>query len=222
MTDDKFGELRSLLQQAPSKKSWSKVLAWCEANATMLEREDVATYLDDMLKAWPKRLERLISPQLLKSLLFKPAHVHPWMSHVSGIILDDDFGFGFGAENEARKAALISWVHAPQVRVLCLGADDTRCEGGVAEFAAVLSQHKPWQGVRVVKIYSKWLDDETMLNLGQLNLPNLDVLHLGGFLQFSPAGVDEFCRGEHLPKHISKTLPYPPRDRWDDAFQCWE
>ena len=221
MTDDKFGELRSLLQQAPSKKSWSKVLAWCEANATMLEREDVATYLDDMLKAWPAKIERFISVPLLDLLLKQPDAAHPWLAQTSGLAiskndLNDDAG-------QARLESLSTWGCAPYIEELRLGKKDDGDYGYVIiDAACAFSDSAQWRGLKRLHVQT-WLDDESMLNLGGLNFPSLEVLSLeGSSMQFSPDGVDEFRKGTHLPPAILEMKLHPERIYWDSEMDCWE
>jgi hypothetical protein len=221
MTDDHFGELRSLLQQPPCDQTWAQVLAWAQTHPRELKREDVALYLGDMLKAWPTTVERFVTTPLLDLLLRRPEVSHPWLASTSGLV----FIFGelnvYDPASEKRLKKLSAWINAIYIHEVRLGYEDA--EFVFPEMAAAhLSRGQHWRGLRRLSICADWLDDDGVESLGKLNFPKLEALELKGAVYISPDGVDAFRKGKKLPKHILNMELNPKRTIWDSEMECWE
>lgn len=221
MTDDHFGALRSLLQQPPSAQTWAQVSAWAQAQPELLEREDISTYLGDMLKAWPEAIERFVTVPLLDELLQRPNIEHPWLVATSGLVFTWDDLSEVKPESTRRLKMLRLWINAAYIHEVRLGYEGAECDSP-QDIAATLSAGQHWRGLKRLSIYADWLDDDGMARLGMLNFPSLEVLELKGSLYFSPDGVEAFRQGEKLPKHILEMKLHPARSFWDDEMQCWE
>lgn len=221
MTDDHFGELRSLLQQPPCDQTWEQVLAWAQTHPKELEREDVALYLGDMLKAWPATVERFVTTPLLDWLLERPKVGHPWLASTSGLVFVSRELDEYGAVSGPRLEKLLSWINAPHIHELRLGYEGADYDAPEDPLYA-LSQDKKWQGLKRLSLYADYISDETLQTLGSLNFPSLEALVLEGFNSYSPDGVDAFRKGKKLPKHILNMELSPERNYWDSEMDCWE
>lgn len=221
MTNDHFGELRSLLQQPPCDQTWEQVLAWAQRHPKELEREDVALYLGDMLKAWPATVERFVTTPLLDLLLKRPKVAHPWLASTSGLAFTSDELNEHGAVSGPRLKKLRPWSNAPLIHELRFGGDGADYDYPEYVIAA-LNKNKNWQGLKRLSVYADYISDETLQILGSLNLPSLEALVLEGFNSYSPDGVDAFRKGKKLPKHILNMELSPERNYWDSEMDCWE
>lgn len=118
--DERFGELRSLLQQPPSSQVWDAMIAlfggWHhEALANL-----AIPYALEHLERWPDDITREAEPwQTGALLLISPdSYQHPQLRLINALTITHR---GIGAP---QLASLLAWPGLPQLRSLSLRAND--------------------------------------------------------------------------------------------------
>ncbi|MEM1347742.1 MAG: hypothetical protein AAGI01_04235, partial [Myxococcota bacterium] len=146
MSDDRFGDVRSLLQQAPSPQHWR---ALCQAVAEWDGpefEERVLPYILDGLASWPLRLRR--APMRWLDGLARGARL-PWAPMVKVLDLTD-----FGLRNEDMHTL----AHAPaleHLEVLILDGNDIGIKG-----VRYLSESPEVRSLRVLSLQGARVDAE--------------------------------------------------------------
>lgn len=183
-TDD-FGELRSLIQAAPSSQVWARL---CELLASWPEpqrREAAMPYVQDHLRriGWAQ---------------FDATAPQEWLHQLNrgeldGVLLELPVKVELLGGLDVFQAQ--HWSRGPWSRLRSLSLRHTAREPAVISALGQAS----WPALESLDLRACQLDDEAMEALSRWRLPSIKSLEVG-FNQFSHRGLEALCSSEWWPQ----------------------
>ncbi len=199
--DEKFGELRSLLQQTPSEEAWARLCALLEAwKLDEHFHEVVLPYAATGLERWPEDLK--IGPaSWVKPLLRKTKKPAPLVALATGLNLRAS---RIGAKTVEYLAA------APEVEHITY-LDLSR--NGLKNAGAITLANSPYlKNLKVLLLAGTNLKDEGAREIAHsANLANLDELDLS-----DSQLLGEGCRMIENSPHLCQTIRERAFDWYDE------
>lgn len=201
MHDQRFGELRSLLQQTPDEASWAELCAHLAA-WTFDEHfhEAVLPYVREELERWPEHLK--IAPRSwakpLLSVVRKPA---PLLSLVTALDL---------TQGRIGDRTLSYLLRGPEIEHLTLL--DLSCNEISVDGAALLAGSPYVRNLKVLLLAGTNLKDEGAREIAHsANLTNLEELDLS-----DSKLLEEGCRMIENSPHLCEAIRERAFDWYDE------